>query len=378
MKIAIIHDWLVNWGGAENVTSEINKIFPEADIFTTVNFLTKENRERFAAKNIYTTEIQGYPFAKKFYQLYLSKMPMAIEKLDLSEYDLIISASHAVAKGVITGPNQLHICYCYTPIRYAWDMKWEYIENSPLKIWPFKNYMEMVLFNLRNWDVRNSNQVDYFTAISHFTADRIKKYYNRNSDIIKPPVNVNGFEISTKERENFYLTASRLVEYKKIDIIIEAFNKMPEKKLVVIGAGGEFKKLKKIAGINIELLGYQPFEELKNYMQKARGFIFAAKEDFGLVPVEAQACGTPVIAFGEAGSLDTVITPQRDSKNYTGVFFDKQTPESIIDAIKKFEKMTFDPLNCRKNAEDFSVEKFDENFRNYVEKKYEDWRKTKI
>src|SRR5664280_2421491 len=194
MKVAIIHDWLVNWGGAENVLVDISSLYPEADIFTTVNFLSAENRARLPAKNIYTSEIQNYPFAKKLYRLYLSKMPLAMEKLDLAKYDLIISSSHAVAKGVLSLPHQFHICYIYTPMRYAWDMKTEYLNSSPLfKFPPLKKYMEMVLFNMRNWDVRNSNQVDFFIAVSNFTKNRVRKYYKREALVLPPPVNTTIF-----------------------------------------------------------------------------------------------------------------------------------------------------------------------------------------
>jgi glycosyltransferase involved in cell wall biosynthesis len=374
MKVAIVHDWLDIWGGAENTLASINKIYPDADIFSIVNFLKNEDREKLLSKNIFTSSIQKYPFSKKISRLYLSKIPLEMEKLNLSKYDLIISDSYALSKGVISHPNQLHICYCYTPMRYAWDMKNEYMKNSISNMWPLNVYKEKVLYDLRIWDTVNSNRIDYFVSISDFIKGRIKKYYRRDSTTIYPPVDTSKFELCKEERENFYLTASRLVPYKKIDLIVDAFNKMPNKKLIIIGEGRELKKIKKMAGSNIKILGYQPFEELKKYMQKTKGFIFASKEDFGIIPLEAQSCGTPVLAFGEGGSLETIISPETDPLNPTGLFFNEQTANSIIDGTDKFEKIAFLPSNCRKNAEKFSEERFAKELKFFIEKKYQDFK----
>lgn len=232
-------------------------------------------------------------------------MPLAIEQLDVSKYDLVISSSHAVAKGVITGPDQLHISYVHSPIRYAWDLQHQYLRESGLDKGIKGTLARYILYKIRNWDYRTANGVDSFVSNSDFIARRIHKVYRRKATTIYPPVDVSAFNYQG-DKEDFYLTASRMVPYKKIDVIVQAFNKMPDKKLVVIGNGPDFNKIKSIAGSNVKILGYQPFEVLKDHMQRVKGFVFAAEEDFGITPVEAQACGTPVIAFGKGGSLKSI------------------------------------------------------------------------
>lgn len=364
MKIAIVHDWLVTYAGAERVLEQILKIYPKADLFSMVDFIPKGKREFILNKSVTTSFIQKWPKAKSKYRSYLPLMPLAVEQFDLSSYDLIISSSHAVAKSVITGPDQLHISYVHSPIRYAWDLQHQYLRDSGLdkglKGWVAK----YLLHRIRKWDVGTSNRVDVFIANSRFIKRRIQKVYRRDSHVIFPPVSVNDFSLCD-EKENFYLTASRMVPYKKMDIIVEAFTLMPDKQLKVIGIGPDFDKLKKIAEgfSNVELLGYQPFNVLKEMMQKARGFVFAAEEDFGITPVEAQACGTPVVGFGKGGLLDTVI------ENKTGVFFHEQTPVALMEAIKQFESQTFDSELIREHALQFSNEVFTENFKKFVTQK---------
>ncbi len=294
--------------------------------------------------------------------------PIAIEQFDLSEYDIIISSSHAVAKGVLTNSNQLHICYCHTPLRYAWDLYHGYLSGAGLSKGIKGIIARLILHYIRVWDVTTSNRVDYFIANSKYIARRIKKVYGRDSIVIYPPVDVDKFDVYT-QKENYYLTASRMVSYKKIDLIVEAFSKIPDRKLVVIGDGPDFDKIKNKAGKNIVFLGYQTFEVLKDYMQRAKAFVFAAEEDFGIVPVEAQACGTPVIAYGKGGSLETVI----DGK--TGIFFKEQTVESLLEAIKRFEQKedSFDTIEIRKNAERFSKERFMREFKTFVEEKIKEF-----
>ncbi len=366
MKVAIIHDWLVTYAGAEKVLEQILRIYPQADLFAVIDFLPLDSRDFIQRKKVNTTFIQKLPLAKSKYRQYLPLMPIAIEQFDLSGYDLVISSSHAVAKGVITGPDQLHISYVYTPIRYAWDLQYQYLKEAGLSS-GFKSILtRLLLHKMRMWDYRTANGVDSFIAISHFIARRIKKIYRRESTVIYPPVDVNAFELNEK-KENFYLTASRMVPYKKINLIVEAFGHMPDKKLFVIGDGPDYKKIASMAGSNVVLLGYQPFDKLKEYMQKAKAFVYAAEEDFGIVPVEAQACGTPVIAYGKGGLLETVRGLNNPSP--TGVFFEQQSVNSLIEAINIFEKAAsvISPIECRENALRFSTERFVQELRGYVD-----------
>lgn len=370
-----MHDWLVTYAGAEKVLTEILKVYPEADIFSLVDFFNDKDREKIMGKRSRTTIIQKFPLAKKKYRNYLSFMPYAIEQLDLSAYDLIISSSHAVAKGILTSPHQLHISYVHSPIRYAWDMQHQYLKEANLEKGLKSFFVRKMLKKIRDWDYRTANGVDYFISNSDFIGKRIWKVYRRESTTIYPPVDVNDFEYNDLTvKEDFYLTASRMVPYKKIDLIVEAFSEMPDKKLVVIGTGPDFEKIKAKATKNVVLLGYQSFEVLREHMQKAKGFVFAAEEDFGITPVEAQACGTPVIAFGKGGSLETVRGLHQEDP--TGVFFQEQTVNSVKEAINKFEDNIelLKAENCRKHALGFSPEHFKTNLKNFVEsKKLEKW-----
>jgi glycosyltransferase involved in cell wall biosynthesis len=318
MRIAIVHDWLTTYAGAERVLEQMLICFPDADLFSLVDFLPPGQRDFIQNKRVTTSFIQRMPWARSKYRSYLPLMPLAIEQFDLSSYDLVISSSHAVAKGVITGPDQLHICMCYSPIRYAWDLQHQYLRESGLDRGMKGWLARCVLHRTRMWDQRTANGVDEFIAISNFIARRIRKAYRRDSTVIYPPVDVESFSLR-QDKEDFYLTASRLVPYKRVDLIVEAFSRMPEKKLVVIGAGPEFSRIKASAGHNVDFLGYQPGEVLRDHMQRARAFVFAAEEDFGIAPLEAQACGTPVIAYGKGGALETIRG--EESVEPTGVFF---------------------------------------------------------
>ena len=366
MKVAVVCDWLVTYAGAEKVLEQILRIFPEADLFAVVDFIPEGQRDFILNKSVTTTFIQKMPKAEKKYRNYLPFMPIAIEQLDVSGYDVIISSSHCVAKGILTGPDQIHISYVHSPIRYAWDLQHQYLRESGLTKGFKSKIARMILHYMRIWDARTANGVDYFIANSHFIARRIWKCYRRKAKVIYPPVDVGKF-VPMNQKEDFYLTASRMVPYKKMDLIVEAFSKMPEKKLVVIGKGPDFEKIKKSAAPNVQMLGYQPDEVLKDYMQRAKAFVFAAEEDFGIIPVEAQACGTPVIAFGKGGSLETVVE-YGEKENPTGVFFEEQTVSSLINAVKRFEEVRdyISPENCRKNAEKFSVSTFRENMEQYI------------
>ncbi|WP_103113694.1 glycosyltransferase family 4 protein, partial [Klebsiella pneumoniae] len=315
---------------SEKVVAEFIDLFPDAKVYGVVDFLSEDDKKKFKNKKIITTFIQKLPKAKKKYQQYLPLMPLAIEQLDLSSHDIILSSSHAVAKGVLTGPDQLHISYVHSPIRYAWDLQHQYLRESGLNRGIKGLFAKWILHKIRLWDTRTANGVDFFIANSKFISRRIKKVYGREADVIYPPVDVERFKLK-REKQDFYLTASRLVPYKRIDLIVEAFSKMPEKKLVVIGDGPEMSKIRKIAGANIEILGFQPNDVMEEYMMDAKAFVFAAEEDFGITPVEAQACGTPVIAFGKGGVLETIKNLGQEEP--TGLFFYEQNIDSLISAI---------------------------------------------
>jgi glycosyltransferase involved in cell wall biosynthesis len=365
MKIAIVHDWLVTYAGSEKVLEQLLLLYPDADLFSMVDFLPEGKRDFILNKQVTTSFIQKLPKAKKAYQKYLPLMPLAVEQFDLSAYDLVISSSHAVAKGVITGPDQLHLSYVHSPMRYAWDLQHQYLRESGLdkglKGWITK----YLLHRLRKWDVNTGNRVDVFVANSRFIQRRIDKVYRRDSVVIYPPVAVEDFTLC-EAKEDYYFTASRMVPYKKMDLIVQAFTQMPHKRLKVIGAGPEYDKIASIAKgyDNIELMGYQPFNVLKATMEKAKAFVFAAEEDFGITPVEAQACGTPVIGFAKGGLLDTVI----DGK--TGVFFKQQTVESLVEAVDRFESLSFDAASIRQHACRFSNEVFKTTFSSFVEQQW--------
>ena len=362
-RVAIVHDWLVAYAGAERVLEQIIACFPDADIFSVVDFM--DERACLQGKRVTTSFIQKLPFAKKKYRGYLPLMPLAIEQLDVSGYDLVISSSHAVAKGVLTGPDQIHISYVHSPIRYAWDLQHQYLRQSNLTAGMKSMMARIVLHYMRTWDIRTSNSVDHFIANSAFIARRIHKVYHRDAHVIFPPVDVDAFQLN-EIKDDFYLTASRMVPYKKIDLIVEAFAKMPERRLVVIGDGPDMRKIRAKASPNVEIMGYQPFSVLHDRMRRAKAFVFAAEEDFGISVVEAQACGTPVIAYGKGGALETV----RDASHAepTGIFFDEQSIESIVDAVQEFElgAVAFRPADCRANAQRFSIGHFRESLRAHV------------
>jgi glycosyltransferase involved in cell wall biosynthesis len=369
LKTAIVHEWLVNYAGSERCVESFTNIWQDAPVFTLVDFLSEDERRIILkGKKANTSFIQKLPFARTQHRKYLPLFPLAIEQFDLNAYDLVLSSSHAVAKGVLTNSYQLHICYCYTPMRYAWDLYHIYLKEAGLLSGISGLTAKMILHKLRVWDIISSNRVDHFIAISNHISKRIKKTYNRDSVVIYPPVDVHLFECRS-DKEDFYLTASRMVSYKRIDIIVEAFSAMPDKKLVVIGDGPEMKKIKSKAGKNIEILGYQAFASLKSYMQKAKAFIFAAEEDFGIIAVEAMACGTPVIALNKGGASETV------SDNNTGILFDHQSSQSVKEAVLKFESIQdkFDPSIIRAHSLQFSRNIFEEKIKQFIDEKANDF-----
>ena len=374
MKIAIVADWLTTYAGSERVLEQMIACFPEADVFAVVDFVPQAERGFLQGKRPKTTFIQKLPGARKYARHYLPLMPLAIEQLDLSAYDLILSSSHAVAKGVIVGPDQLHISYVHSPIRYAWDLQHQYLKESGLESGIKSWLVRVLLHRIRLWDQRTQYGVDEFIANSGFIARRIHRVYGRSATVIYPPVDLDAFTLLSA-KEDFYLAASRLVPYKRMDLIVEAFSQMPDKKLVLIGDGPDMEKIRVKAGSNVTIMGYQPFNVLKDHMQRAKAFVFAAEEDFGIAPVEAQACGTPVIAFGKGGALETVRGLGVVDNNPTGIFFAEQTPAAIIAAVSAFEQQAsaFNPETIRQHAEGFSVSHFKDNYRGFVENALARW-----
>jgi len=363
MKVAIVHDWFTEKGGAENVVSSLLHLYPDADLFALVDFFDdRQRRKVLQGKNVTTTFIARLPFARKIFRNYLLLFPLAIERLDLRDYDLVISSSYAVAKGVLTGPEQVHICYSHSPMRYAWDMYFPYLKEhhvTGLK----EKFLSYVLHKIRLWDVVSSNRVDWFIANSTLVQKRISKYYRRDSAVIHPPVDSSGFELH-ETKEDYFFTASRLVPYKKVRMIVEAFVKNG-RRLIVAGSGPELEEIQRMATDNITVLGYVSDEKMLKLMQNAKAFVFAAYEDFGIVPVEAMACGTPVIAYGRGGVLDSVI----DGK--TGLFFSEQTTDSLNQAVEKFDGAVFDCEAIAQHAKTFDTKLFEDRLKRFIDAKTE-------
>lgn len=374
MKVAIVQEWLVTVGGSDKVVKAILDVFPDADIYTLVAKKEVCDELGIPWEKVHTSFIQKMPLGTKKHRAYLPLFPFAIEQFDLRGYDVVISSSHCVAKGVLTKADQLHICYCHSPIRYCWDMYNEYLEESHLDK-GFKSWLvRLMLHPIRQFDAIAGSRVDYYISNSDYVGQRIRKTYRRKATTIHPNIDISNFELCNDKKE-YYLASSRLVAYKKIDTIIEAFNQMPDKKLVVIGGGPNLEAYRKLANANVTVMGYQPFDVLKDKMQHAKAFVFAADEDFGMIPIEAQSCGTPVIAYGHGGSLETV------NGGKTGLFFYEQTPEAIVEAVNKFEAMgsqPFAPADCRQWAEGFSEERFKREIKEFVEEKYEEFKKSGI
>jgi glycosyltransferase involved in cell wall biosynthesis len=376
-KVALIHDWFTISTGSEKVVEQILAIYPDADLFSLVDFLPDDQRRFLNNKKIYTSFIQNLPLAQKNYRYYIGLMPFAIEQFDLSAYDIVISSCHAVAKGVITGPDQLHISYIHSPLRYVWDMQEDYLKDMNMAR-GIKSWLPRLMFHyIRLWDSQSINRVDVVLANSNFIARRIEKAYRRKAKVIYPPVDVNQF-LPGKTKEDYYLVVSRLLSYKKIGVIIKAFARMPDKKLIIIGEGPDRRKFESILTSNVSLLGYQPLQTVVEKMQSAKALIIAPKEDFGMTSVEAQACGTAVVAFGQGGALETVRGLEKEKP--TGIFFSQQSPEAICQAVEQFEKQrySFTPENCRLNAVQFSKEIFQKQFSDVVELEWYNFCSSKV
>jgi glycosyltransferase involved in cell wall biosynthesis len=366
-RIAIVHEWLQVYGGSERVLEQLLRCFPVADLFAVVDFVPAKNRAFLQGRPVTTTFVQKLPGARRLFRHYLGLMPMAIEQLDLSGYDVVISSNHAVAKGVLTGPDQIHISYVHSPMRYIWDLQHQYLRQSQLG-WGLKALYIRWLFNrLRLWDYASAQHVDHFIANSRYIARRVKKAYGRAASVIHPPVDVTEFTIG-REKEDFFLLAGRFVPYKRADLVVRAFRDQPGRRLVVVGEGPEDARVRAAAqgARNIEFRGAVPKAELVHLMQRARAAIFAAEEDFGIAMVEAQACGTPVIAFGKGGARDIIAT--EEDAVPTGVLFDQQSVSAIAAALARFDSLAPDitPDICRANALRFSEERFRERIRAFV------------
>ena len=354
MRVAIVHDWLNQSGGAERVLMAIHRLYPSAPVYPIV-YDADGAPGAMRDWDIRPTFLQRVPFAKRRHQMFLPLMPLAVEQLDLSEFDLVISTSSAVAKGAIPRPGATHVCYCHTPCRYIWDHYHEYTRGLR-----FKGLIAPVAHWLRIWDQLSAARVDHFIANSHWVASRIQSYYRRDSEVIYPPVDVERFTVSSGPAEDFYLVVSRFVTYKRIDIAIEAANRLG-RRLLVVGDGPERRRLEAQAGPTIRFLGRRSDAEVAELYARCRAFLFPGWEDFGIAPVEAQAAGRPVIAYGRGGALETVVD------GVTGVFFEEQTPESLAAAIERFELLELDPGDCRAQAERFDSSEFDRRFKAAVD-----------
>lgn len=369
MKIAVVHEWLVTHAGSERVVEQILALYPHAELFSLVEFLTDAQRQFIRHKPVTTSFLQKLPFARQHFRQYLPLMPLAIEQFDLSAYDLVISSNHAVAKGVITRADQLHISYVHTPMRYAWEMQQQYLKGSQLDRGIKGSLTQLILHYLRLWDLAAADRVDAFVANSRYVARRVWKTYRRPAEVIYPPVAIDRFQPRT-QRDDFYLLMSRFVPYKRVDLVIAAFNRLGLP-LVVIGDGGDRAKLQQMARANVQFLPPQSEAAIADYLSRCKAFVFAAEEDFGITLVEAQAAGAPVIAYGKGGAAEIIQSGK------TGLLFAQQTPESLVEAVQQFEAgaFTFEPDLLRQNAERFSIDRFQRQFSRLIEQKWTDFQR---
>jgi glycosyltransferase involved in cell wall biosynthesis len=368
-KYALVHEWLTPHasGGSELVVQEILTQF-SADLYALIDFESSNPNSYLYGRKIGTSFLQKMPGAHARIQQYLPLFPLAIEQLDLRGYDVILSSSHSVAKGILASPQQIHICYCHTPMRYAWDLTFEYLASNRSGKGPIGWLTRYLLHCIRQWDVISANRVDYFIANSSHTARRIWRCYRRSAEVIYPPVNLDRFPLRA-EKENFYLVVARLVSYKHVPLIVRAFNQL-QLPLVVIGGGPQLSLVKSLAGPTVNILGRQPDSVVVRYMERARALVYAACEDFGITLVEAQACGTPVIAFGQGGSMETVVSFTSNPLAATGLHFSEQTPESLAAAVKYFEQEVhhrLSPEQAHLNAQRFSQTTFHRRYREFVD-----------
>ncbi|NBC86177.1 MAG: glycosyltransferase [Bacteroidetes bacterium] len=364
--VGFVHDWLPVYAGAERVLKQMIEVLPAAKVYTLVDLLAEDERSFLQGTPVETSFIQRMPFVQHAYRYYLPFAPLAVEQFDVSDHDVVVSSSYAVAKGALTRSDQLHISYVHSPIRYAWDLYHDYLDRGNGVTRRLRNLLARpILHYMRMYDVCSAPRVDLYVANSNHVARRIWKRYRRKAHVIYPPVDIDRFSVES-EKQDYFVALSRLVHYKHVDVVIRAFNEMPDKKLIVIGDGPERERLDGLAGPNVDLLGHQPDAAVTHYLQQARALVFAAEEDFGIVPVEAQACGTPVIAYGRGGVTETVRA------GATGMFFDRQEPDAVRDAVRHFDRRSdaFKPKEIREQAERFDVETFRSRFSNLVRRAY--------
>ena len=367
MKVALVHDWLTGMRGGEKCLEVFCDIFPDASLYT---LICKKNNLSSSIKktNIRTSNLQVFPFVERYYRYLLPIMPVVIEQFEPKGYDLILSSSHCVAKGIRTEKNSCHICYCYTPMRYIWDQSSQYFNKTNAGL-VTRFVFPWVKKYLQNWDKKSAEDVDHFIAISQHVSMRIKKFYNRESVVIHPPVNTKYFELSDSV-DDYYLVVSAFAPYKRIDLAINAFNRL-RYPLKIIGSGQCEKQLRQMAGPNIEFLGSLNDEEIKHYYSKCKALIFPGEEDFGITPLEAMASGRPVIAFGKGGALETVIPFTSENYSPTGLFFEEQTAESLVGAIEQFEKIEnkFESKKIREHTLKFDREVFEKKIKEFINMK---------
>jgi len=382
LKVALVHDWLTGMRGGERVLEAFCELYPGADIFTLL-YIPGTISSIIEDKKITTSFIQKHQLVKKHYRMYLPLFPMAVERFDFSGYDLVVSLSHCVAKGVITPAQTMHISYIFTPMRYIWDRFNDYFgpaRCSPLK----RGFFSVAAHYLRIWDAASANRVDRFISISDYVGRRVKRCYGRDSSIIYPPVDCARFVPKESGPEDYYLTLSAFAPYKKVDVAIKAFNELGLR-LKVVGSGQDEKRLKVMAGPTIEFLGHLPDSDVADLYRSCKALVFPGEEDFGITPLEAMASGRPVIAFAGGGALETVVPLFKDKEHFvknlspTGVFFYEQTASSLIRAVQDFEESQkeFNPLDARQQAERFSLEVFKENIKKTINLEYEGFLKSK-
>ena len=360
MKVALVHDFFCNLGGSDQVVGTLHQIYPQAPVFTLLVSERNKDAEMLRGMDLRPSFVQRLPFAKRWHEPYLPLFPLAIESLDLTGYDLILSSSHACAKGVIPAPEALHLCYCHTPARYAWDLGFLYRRRlNPL----VRTYAAAVMHRLRMWDVTTSARVDHFIANSGFVAQRIWRYYRRSATVIYPPVDTRYFAPGEKDGD-FFLVVSRLTAYKRVDLAVEAFSRL-DLPLVVIGDGSERRRLQSLAGPNVRFLGTVARSQVRDHMQSCRGLIYPGKEDFGITPVEAQATGRPVVAFGAGGARESVMD------GVTGVLFEEQSAEALREAVTACAALSFDREVIRQHALQFDRDVFCSKITEFVQEKWE-------
>lgn len=367
VRVAVVHDWLVTWGGAERVLEQILACYPQADVYCVVEGLDASRRATLGTHKIQSTFIQRLPRAKLDYWYYVGLMPLAIEQLDLTGYDLVISSSHAVALGAITGPDQVHVSYVYSPMRFAWDLQSTYLETFGLSRGAKSVAARLVFHYLRTWDRGAANGVDRLLTCSAFAARRIAKVYGRAAAVVYPPVDVERFTL-WENKEPYFLAGSRMNPFKRIDLVVEAFRDLPDQRLVVMGDGPDLLKIRRFAGPNVELVGHLGDDEVVRLMQRASGFVHAAKEDFGIAMGEAQACGTPVIAFAEGGASEIVRDLATDEEP-TGVLFHEQSVASVRTGVERFlaHRDQISARVCSENAARFSTRRFHGELRTHID-----------